>query len=98
MKTPVGIKTPVGSVHVAFKREEDAREYLSATGLDAHFSAVAVPLAELLQRDPAALGALTALLVFPSRRVVRRFRRDPSAFPYERYVVNAASAGGSRGF
>jgi hypothetical protein len=41
----------------------------------------------LLQSDPRALDGVTHLLLIPSVDVARSLLRDPSAFPYDRYVA-----------
>ncbi|MDB5319953.1 MAG: hypothetical protein JWN40_1584 [Phycisphaerales bacterium] len=81
----VVMKTPLGLLCVAFAAEEDARAYLAATGASSHCEALSREV--LLQRDPQSLDAVTHVLLIPCLEVARSLLRDPSGFPYDRYVV-----------
>lgn len=79
------IKTPLGPLPLAFAAEEDARAYLRATGADGHCEAR--PRDDLLRSEPGALDGVRQLLLIPSPDVAREMLRNPSKFPYDRYVV-----------
>src|SRR6476661_3366461 len=81
----VVIKTPLGPMPLAFGREEDARVYLRATGADAICQARSRD--DLLDSEPGALEGISQLLLIPSFDVTRALLRNPSAFPYDSYVV-----------
>lgn len=88
--SPIHIKTPVGHLHVVFADEQDARAYVSAMGIDRYCNAEA--LVPLLQREPRALGSTTRAILLPSLDVASELHRDPATFPYEQYIVDAASS------
>jgi hypothetical protein len=83
----VVLKTPIGDLFMAFVDEQDAQQYLAATGASAFCEPVAHEV--LLQRDRHALAGVKRLLLLPSLAVAQSLVRDPRAFPYETCVVEA---------
>lgn len=85
----VVIKTPLGPLPLAFANEEDARLYLRAKGADVICEVRSRD--DLLHNEPGALDGGLHLLLIPSADVARALLRNPSTFPYDRYVVGLPS-------
>jgi hypothetical protein len=83
--TCVVMKTPHGALPIAFVAEQDARAYVTATGLAAHLEVHSRE--SLLNSAPAALEGVSHLLLIPSLDEVRSLLRDAASFPYDRFVV-----------
>jgi hypothetical protein len=81
----VVMKTPLGALPIAFVTEQNARAYVTATGLDAHLDVRSRD--SLLNSDPTALDGVTHLLLIPSLDEVRSLLRDAASFPYDRFIV-----------